>query len=511
MSHAARHRKARHSAHHRRATTHHRLHRLHQPHRVGVTLTRLTPPMVDRVFWRAGYGPNPQDRHAWTGRKVTDLASWFLSGVPSLVGPPPTNQGSPLDPTGSNTDLVLEWVDRMVRTTNPFVERFAFFLHRHFANGLDGGPSQQMIRNQVGMFRGFASFGQNPNANFRDLLRAVTIDPSMLVYLTGNENVAGHPNENYAREVMELFCLGIADDAGRPNYTLQDIQHLAHAFTGWQVDNTNPDAPQAFFDPSLWSNGPKSPFGATANYQAFALNDPLYDPRKDACEVVLRRPPRPGDRGDRSRAGYVTHARFFLRELWREFIASDPDEPTLTDLVATYLAPVGGIPGLRLRPVLFKILTHPLLFASLDEPDMVKPPVVYVAGVMRSLGVGIHDDTAYQYLDAMGELPYNPPNVSGWEGGAAWLNTNTVLWRFALAADLLQAAKATPTDQPGESATDAVNRALAAVGSPWIDDASLAVIRSYATQAPAAQPDARIERQVLLRTLALCGPDGQVM
>ena len=95
------------------------------------------------------------------------------------------------------------------------------------------------------------------------------------------------------------------------------------------------------------------------------------------------------------------------------------------------------------------ILTHPSLFASIGEPDMIKPPVVYVVGAMRALGVGVTDSTASDYLDAMGELPYFPPNVSGWEGGLSWLNTDTALARFNFVTALLENEKI--ADVPGES------------------------------------------------------------
>src|SRR4051812_13965215 len=158
---------------------------------------RLTVPMVDRLFWRAGFGPTEADRAKWKNKPVTQLVDWFLNTKPALKGAAPTRDGAKLDPTAEDVDLVLEWVDRMIRSTNPFPERMAFFWHRHFANGRDGGPSQQMLRRQADLFRRYSTFGSNPNASFRDLVNDVTVDPSMLRYLTGEDNVRGHSNENY--------------------------------------------------------------------------------------------------------------------------------------------------------------------------------------------------------------------------------------------------------------------------------------------------------------------------
>jgi uncharacterized protein (DUF1800 family) len=152
---------------------------------------------------------------------------------------------------------------------------------------------------------------------------------------------------------------------------------------------------------------------------------------------------------------------------------------------------------------------HPALFDSLDEPSMLKPPVVYAVGAMRALGLGVTDTTAADYLDAMGQLPYFPPNVSGWEGGMSWLNTDTALARFGFIAALLGNQKI--DDVRGESAASAFNRAYAAAGSPWLAPQTLSALQAFAQAVPASGSQARIERQIALRTLILAGPDGQVM
>ncbi len=470
---------------------------------------RLTEAMVDRLFWRAGFGPTSADRARWRGKTVLSLVDWFLSARPTLKGAAPTRDGNPLDPTAEDVDLVLEWVDRMIRSTNPFPERMAFFWHRHFANGRDGGPSQQMMRKQIALFGQFSDFGRNPNASFRALANEVTIDPSMLRYLTGEDNVRGSSNENYAREIMELFVLGTRDDKGRLIYSEGDVKHLAKAFTGWSIDEVDPDNPRGVFGSNRWSNGLKSPFGINGNFKAFKPGDPMYRAADDVVELVLRRPARVGDAGDAGRKPYETHARFLIRKLWHEFIVTPPDRATLDGLVKTYLTPRGGRPGLLLRPVLRKILSHKRMFESLAEPNMVKPPVVYLVGVYRALDARISDQVAYDFLEQMGQLPYNPPNVSGWEGGLSWLNTNTVLSRFALAGELMD--QTAPKDRSGETAPQAFDRALREVGRPWLAKGSRAAVKDYAARAPSGRSDLRIERQRMIRALILAGPDAQVM
>jgi uncharacterized protein (DUF1800 family) len=434
--------------------------------------------MVDRLFWRAGFGPTSQDRETWTGRPLADAVDWLLSTPAGLNGPPPTNNGNPLDPTGDDTDLVLSWVDRMVRATNPFVERLTFFWHRHWANSRDQVSPPQLMITQNNLFRSYAEFGRNAQASFRDMANAVTIDPSMLRYLTGELNVRGAPNENYARELMELFTLGVTDGAGRPNYSQQDVEQLAKALSGWQINDDDPNAAYSYFTQSLWYDGPKLVFGKFGNFTA-----------ADAVNMVIAHP---------------AHPAFIVGALWGEFIDRTPDAGTLQGLASAYTGS-----GYQIKPVLEQILMHPALFDSLDEPIMLKPPVVYAVGAMRALGLGITDTTSSDYLDAMGQLPYFPPNVSGWEGGMSWLNTDTALARFGFIAALLGNQKI--DDVRGESAASAFGRAYAAAGSPWLAPQTLSALQSFAQAVPASDSQARIERQIALRTLILAGPDGQVM
>jgi uncharacterized protein (DUF1800 family) len=480
---ATKHRSKQRSKHHKRHVKPRR-HRLHRPPRpsspTGPTTpqTLLTGPMVDRLFWRAGFGPSAADRARWTGKPLQAAVDWLLSTPAGLAGPPPTRGGNPLDPTGDDTDLVLSWLDQMVRATNPFVERLTFFWHRHWANSRDQVSPPQLLMTQNSLFRRYADLGSNSKATFRELALEVTVDPSMLRYLTGESNVKGAPNENYGRELMELFSLGVTDSGGHPNYGQGDVQQLAKALSGWQINDDNPDHAYSYFTPSRWYNGPKIVFGQFGNWSA-----------GDAVNLVL---------------GHTSHAPFLINKLWREFIVGAPDATSLRRLISTY---TGN--ALQLKPLLQQILTHPALFTSLDEPDMVKPPVVYVVGAMRALGLTVTDSTAADDLNGMGQTPYFPPNVSGWEGGLSWLNTNTALARFSFVSQLL--TKTVIADVPGETASAAYDRAYAAAGQPWLAAGTQSAIRNFAQTAPSAGVSQRKQRQLALRALMLAGPDAQVM
>ena len=307
----------------------------------------------------------------------------------------------------------------------------------------------------------------------------------MLRYLTGEDSTKKAINENYGRELMELFMLGVTSAAGQPNYTETDVREAARAASGWQIDDENPDAVLAYFNRSRWDDGQKTVLGKTG---AFG--------HRELVDVIL---------------GHPSHAPFLVTKLWHEFIPTEPDAATLRDLVGVYRKT-----GFRLKPLVRRILTHPALMASIKEPDMIKPPVVQALGTMRALGLSIADDSLYNALRDMGQIPYFPPTVAGWEGGTAWLNTNTALSRFGMANRFLGLAYAklptkAPEDVVGETPAQAFARAHAAVGAPWLAKASISSLRYYAAHARAVSANDRIARQRVLRAFMLGGPDAQVM
>ncbi len=439
----------------------------------------LTLEMVDRLFWRAGFGPSQAIRNTWTGRTVAEAVDALLDtpqGAP--VGPQAALNGAPIDRLAGTNQLVLEWVGRMASSANPLVERLTFFWHRHWACSLDSVDLLFMAQ-QNDLFRRYADLGANPNADFRNLAYEVGEGPAMLRYLSGELNRRGRPNENYAREVMELFCLGVTDTAGNPNYTEADVRELARALSGWTIDTTDPNNPRGVFNASRFDNGSKTFLGSTGNFNS-----------RQAVDIVLGRP---------------QHASHIVRKLWSEFVAGPPDAATLADLAATY---TGN--GLRLKPLLRKILTHPQLFDSLSEPTLIKPPVVFVAGGFRQVGLNLTNTGPYNRLNEMGQLPFYPPNVSGWEYGPAFLTTNAVLNRWSFGTDLV--GRLNPPDVgAGETPLAAFNRALATSGQPWLSPATRTAMLDYATRALANNAANRQQRQRVLLTMALAGPDTHVM
>jgi uncharacterized protein (DUF1800 family) len=453
----------------------------------GGAQAALTEAMVDRLMWRTGFGPSEADRQRFKGMSLHKAVDALIARPQGpLDGPPPKRRdGTPLRPNESDTDLVLAWCDQMVRSRNPLVERLVLFFHNHFATQRSEVSPPQLMTQQTALFRKYADLAANPTGDFRNLVYEVGEGPAMLRFLTGEDSRKGRVNENYGRELMELFCLGVTNAAGQPNYSEADVKEAARAATGWQLNDDNPDAVSAFFTQSRWDEGPKTILGQTGAFN-----------HRQLVDVVMSHP---------------SHAPFLVSKLWSEFIPTPPSPATLRDLTGVYLRKRN-----RLRPLVRRILTHPAMLRSVREPAMIKSPVVFAVGVMRSLNLGITDETLYTVLSEMGQLPYFPPTVAGWEGGGSWLNTNTALARFSTANRLLSlkytglATKA-PEDEAGESPAQAYARAHAAVGRPWVGGGTKAALMSYATRARAGTSNDRIARQRVLRAFMLGGPDAQVM
>ena len=183
----------------------------------------------------------------------------------------------------------------MVRTSNPLVERLTFFWHRHWANSREVGlADRSCCTTQNALLRKYADLAANPDAIFRDLTLEVSKDPSMLRYLNGESNVKGGPNENYGRELMELFTLGVTHAiTGAKNYTEVDVAQLAKALTGWTSTTRTRTTSTSLFDADRWFNGPKSLFGKLGNYNTdsvvdvvLAHDEPRAVPRQQAVGRV---------------------------------------------------------------------------------------------------------------------------------------------------------------------------------------------------------------------------------
>ena len=389
----------------------------------------ITLAQARRLLWRAGFGPTPGQAEALAGQPIEAVVQALTrpSGAAVLHGPAPTDdEGHALAPADAWGEDHCWWLDRMVRSDQQLVERMTFIWHDWFANSNEKVNSQQRMLDQNDLFRA------NALGNFHDLFLAVTSDPAMLVFLDGIYNDKYEPNENYAREMMELFSLG----ADRGAYTEDDVREMARALGGWTADWTESSGLQNFrFVASRHDNGNKTVFGQTGKWGW-----------EDAVRLCVEHP---------------LHASFFVSKLWSYFVPTPPSEATLASLQGVYLGS-----GHEIRPVVEAILQHP---DFLEGPELVTPPVVYNAGLLRAIGRPI-DTTAWAWLCAgAGQQLFYPPNVSGWDF-TRWLDTSTAKARWEIASYVT--AKTYPNPWPGAgeakySETEEPAAALASALAYW--------------------------------------------
>jgi uncharacterized protein (DUF1800 family) len=367
---------------------------------------------VRRLWDRLGLGPRPGDLNAGSVRGFDATVAALLT--PATTPPPPANLGPQPDLTGKvgsaarkqagqqlaqqEATLITWWLDQMVATTAPLTERLTWFWHGHFAT------SEQKVRSAVLMQRQNATFRALGTGQFRTLAKAMMVDPAMLLWLDGQQNRVGSPNENLARESMELFLLGIG------HYTETDVREAARGLTGWVVDRTTG---KARFAPRRHDNGSKTVLGQTGDFDVNSLTD-----------LVLSQPNSPK---------YVTG------RLWYRLVSATPPPADVADRLVAAYGPNGDI-----MATLGALTKEPAFVDSANQ--IVKEPVEWAVGLMRALGVRpgrLPAKIGRQLvagLRAMGQVPFEPPNVGGWPADGAWLTTSAALARFRVAQLIVKQA-----------------------------------------------------------------------
>jgi uncharacterized protein (DUF1800 family) len=301
------------------------------------------------------------------------------SATDQLLDPLTTDLGDPkkIEPAR------FWWLNRMLYTRRPLQEKMTLFWHDHFATANSKVANSVLMLQQIQLFRDYGL------GDFEALLQKVTRDPAMLIWLDNRQNRKGAPNENYAREVQELFTVGIG------NYSEQDIHEAARAFTGHTLDKTL----NYTFNKGQHDTGDKTFQGQTGNFDA-----------DDILAILVRNP---------------ATARFITTKLFTFFVYDNPDSSTIDRLASTFVNT-----NFDMRSVLRDLFSGPEFLSPRAFHAQVKPPVDLVVGALKSLNVQNVGPDATQVLRRMGQDLLNPPDVSGWRGGAGWINSTTLFERF---------------------------------------------------------------------------------
>jgi uncharacterized protein (DUF1800 family) len=379
---------------------------------------------VRRLVERFGFGPRPGELDTLTAQGFDRTADTLLSTVDDRGAAPPALTGDPKKDKDAlrtqQTALTVWWLDRMVASETPLLERVTWLWHGHFAT------SVQKVRSVALMLTQNETLRRLGLGDFAVLAKAMAIDPAMLIWLDGQKNTAKAANENLARELMELFTLGVGQ------YSEPDVREAARALTGWKVNRDNGTAALAA---KQHDDRDKTVLGHTGKLDAPSLVD-----------ILMAQPASP---------------RFIAQRLWSRLVGgTPPDDAALGRLVAGY-----G-PNRDIRALLRAIAVEP---AFRDQAStLVKQPVEWAVGLMRALKISpaaLPDADRTRLLAGlrgMGQVPFLPPSVGGWPSGPAWLTTSAGLSRLQVAR--LLAGHADLTSISGDDSVSAIGARLGVDG-----------------------------------------------
>lgn len=419
---------------------------------------------IKHLYWRAGFGLSPeewQQRQNWSIKQAVDALFAEAKNVSALPVPArdfdlaalrQMDKKEAAELLKKERQMVAQqniaWVQRMANPNeSALLERMSFFWHGHFACQSKSGI---VAVTQLNTIR------EHALGNFRDLVLAIAKDPAMIRFLNNQQNRKDSPNENFAREVMELFTIG------RGHYTEQDIKESARAFTGWSstVEGT------FIFRQRQHDFGQKTFMGKTANFNG-----------EDIIDIILEQP---------------ETAQFITRKIYRHFVNEVFNEQIISDLSDRFYKSNYDI-GKLMR----NIFTSDWFYAPENMGTKIKSPVELLAGIMRTLNVQFANTQAILFAQkALGQMLFNPPNVAGWKGGKSWIDNATLLFRLNLVPGIINSAeidfktKELPEEDDlkgGKRFTASVDlQPLRKLTSGASDAAALAALTNYLLQTPIA-------------------------
>lgn len=405
---------------------------------------------VALLYRRAGFGLRPGELDQAAAGGYTAAVEQLIAGlgaapdpagdalgVPTFTAGPPVRRSAGASAIAAHNKAVAAdlaslqrwWMDRMIVTSTPLREKLTLFWHGHFATAISKVRDARLMYLQNQLFRTSGAGG------FENLVQSVAKDGAMMIWLDTSTDKKAHPNENFAREMMELFTLGIG------NYTQDDVVAAARGFTGWVYDRATY---RYGFQSRQHDYGIKTYLGQTGDWNG-----------EDIVRIAVTRP---------------ESARFVLAGLWSHFAYPvAPSDPVVSDLLAAY-----G-PGLDITAALRALFLHPAFLSPASRAGLVKQPAEYLAGAARALGLNaggaasgaggaasgaggtgpairLAGPPLPRMATTLGQTLFDPPNVGGWGQNGYWLSTDTAWKRLEIGSALavradLQALHGLPPSQ----------------------------------------------------------------
>lgn len=384
---------------------------------------------IARLFHRFGFGPKPGEFSAAVAQGLSATRAQLLQVPPTDKGlasirepqltdlgkfPPPRTTAQTafaLEMRRQRRDLALWWLDRMALSENGLTERMTWFWHGHWATSIE------KVQYALPMYKQNQSLRTNALGNFADQARAMVLDGALQYWLDGGDSTAAAPNENLAREFMELFTLGV------DRYFETDVQAVSRALTGYQVVRSNG---LVTFRPKRHDSSTLAFLGTSGTFAAEKLSDFLV--ARDDC------------------------AQFIAERMWYRFISDTTPLPTKNPIKSS-------LAGRDIASAVRATATG----AAIADPQysQVKSPVDWFVSLCRALGITpsklSKPEQMLNFLDILGQLPFAPPNVGGWPAGEAWLTAGSAQYRIQLTQILLTQGDLTPIKQsPVASRVDAL-------------------------------------------------------
>jgi uncharacterized protein (DUF1800 family) len=412
---------------------------------------------VAHLLRRAGFGGSKAEIEGFAALDLPQIVDRLLD---DHGAPRPAKPASVGDPSKADWEQYIAlgnwWFDHMATAPVPLLEKVTLFWQGHLTS------ASEKVGYTDYLWRLHATQRAHALGNIRTMVQKCFIEPAMLVYLDNANSVKAAPNQNFARESLELFLLGVG------NYSETEVETCARA---WSGHNVNWETRQYQFNPAQHDTGTKSFFGVSRNWDGPQLIDFLFDDPTQRVKV----------------------ATLFASKLWSFFAFPNPPANVVGDLTNIMIGH-----NFEMKPVLRALFLRPEFFTQTSKHGLVRSPIEYLVGIMRASGLRSVDAEPMQYSAGLGQEPFNPPNVSGWRQNKYWITSGTAdvksLWAsrmnwvaFANDRDLFR-------DIPALPITQAIDTTLARVGITEPSAQSKNALTQWLIEQRAATNDGWFER-----------------
>lgn len=426
---------------------------------------------LQHLLLRAGFGANPELFRRFSGKPISKVVQELFADSETIqdllyLPRPKTKDNGEVRPVKllgmiakskkEKEELNLVWIERMVSAKAQLREKMILFWHNHFATSATFGWLMQVQHNTL---------RRHALGSFRDMLHAISKDPAMILWLNNQENKKDAPNENFAREVMELFSLGEGN-----GYTENDIKEAARAFTGWTVNMKG----EYEFIPKQHDEGTKTVFGKTGNFSG-----------EEIIDMLLEKP---------------ETAEYICRKIYRSFVNEEIDEARVKALARSFRESYYSINAL-----MKEIFTADWFYDERNIGCQIISPVELVVRMKKLCKLQVEDDQMLAYQDVLGQVLFMPPNVAGWKGGRSWIHSTSLVQRLHLAKAMMDTGTARlnrkPAFEDAEEKKQAGEKAIVKTEWSSLVDHFASVPDDKLTEAVIAfliqSPDDRIDRELI--------------